>query len=110
MPEVNDTSPMGWAQFFRTLADRYGLPAVALTVITGAVFFQGNRVLESFRKEQAEDKLYFRSEFKTIVENNTKALQEVQITRGKLVDCLEENTEEIKALLSHHREEELRNP
>lgn len=95
---ADDNSPMGWAQFARTLADRYGLPAVALTIITGAIFWQGNEWLVQMRREQAEDKAYFRTEFKTIVENNTAALQTVISTRQKMIECLEENTDEIRAL------------
>jgi hypothetical protein len=100
-PDVS--TKLGWVQLVWKAVDKFGAAVVALTVLVSAIVWQGNKMLEEFRIEQLEDKRYYRSEFKVIVDNNTTALNKVA-EQGKDIEAvvaatkesLEENTEELK--------------
>lgn len=97
------TSKLGWAQLLWKATEKFGVAVVALAVLVTAIVWQGNKMIESFRKEQLEDKTYYRGEFKTIVENNTTALnkvaeqgQDIEAVVAATKEALQENTEELK--------------
>jgi hypothetical protein len=98
---VNDK--LSWVQLVWKAIEKFGVAVVALTVLVTAIVWQGNAMLESFRKEQLDDKTYYRGEFKKIVDNNTQALEKVA-AQGQDIEqvvnatkrALEENTEELK--------------
>lgn len=76
---------------------KYGPAAVLLAVVVGAVGYIGNRTIENYHKEQLDDKTYYRGEFKSIVENNTKALESVKSQGEDFKRIVELNTDALKS-------------
>lgn len=74
-----------WSEILFKAAEKYGVATVGLCVMVGAMAWHGNKLIESnvderrkmqasVEQERTEDKIYFRSEFKDLVDTTNKAI------------------------------------
>jgi hypothetical protein len=74
-----------WTEMLMKAVERYGVATVGLCVMVSAMAWHGNRLIESnveerrkvqasIESERTEDKIYFRSEFKDLVNTTNKCI------------------------------------
>lgn len=91
---------LNWSEILMKAADKYGVASVCLIVMVSALAWHGNKQIESnvderrkmqstIEQERNEEKAYFRSEFKGLVDTTVKA-----IDRGS--DAIDDSNEIIK--------------
>lgn len=92
-----------WTEMLMKAVERYGVATVGLCVMVSAMAWHGNKLIESnvderrklqssIEEERTEEKVYFRTEFKDLVNGTIKAIDGSTETAEDCKDAIKEST------------------
>lgn len=109
MSDIPSEAKSGAIQLLKDLGQKYGPFSVLLIVLAGCWFWQSYQQQQALTEERKalqaaieeknrEDTKYYRGEFRTVIENNSEAMNKVAQSVDEFSDKIERNTEVLQRL------------